>query len=325
MATDGTVSRWNADATTHLPAYSAGDERLLDSPLLMPGPASAVFSARSGRRVNGAGLAVSVGGSPEAWTVTAGAGVIFDSGNASAGAWRFAIPNAKSAQLPARPGSGLSRIDLIVARIYDTDVLGTGAREIKIEHVPGTPGSSPSAPATPALSLVLATLSVPNAGGISVTQSGARAVAAGGIVPVATLADLDALKTAGIAYEGLVADVAATDALYRYNGTNWAAIQNQQYAAPTVPTVDGNATGPNGAPILMRIGYHEITTTGTTYTQAFVTPFPNGVLHISPTTITGIDAQPTVDAGALTKTQFRLAWKGAANTAIKFSYVAWGW
>lgn len=223
MATDGTVSRWNADSVTHLPAYPASDERLLDSPELMPGPSTAPFSAKSGRRVNGAGLVVSVGGSPEAWTVTPGAGVIYDNANATAGPWKFAIPASKSANLPARPGVGLSRVDLLVARIYDVDVLGSGAREIKIEHVPGTPSASPSTPATPALSLVLATLNVPNAGAISVTQSTARVVAAGGILPVATTAERDALATAGIAYSGLVVANAQAPGkrLERFDATAW--------------------------------------------------------------------------------------------------------
>lgn len=217
MATDGPVSRFNSVA------YSAGDERLLDSALLMPGPASAPFSARSGRRVNGSGLQVSVAGSPEAWTVTPGPGVVYDTANASAGGWRFALRSAKSANLPARPGVGQSRIDYVIARIYDTDVLGAGPREFKIEHVAGGPGSTPSPPdmSTRPLSFILATLNVPNTGPISITQSAARTAAAGGILPVATVAERDALKTDGTAYEGMYVDVASTNSLDRYDGTNW--------------------------------------------------------------------------------------------------------
>lgn len=215
MATDGYANRINGVD------YNAVDERRFDAPLLMPGPTSAPFSAKAGRRVNGAGLVVSVGGSPEAWTVTQGAGVIYDSAYASQGAWRFEIPNSVSANMPARPGAGTSRIDLIVARIYDTVAIGSGPAEVKVERVNGTAGSTPSAPSLPALSVELARLTVPASGTITVTQSTERTVAAGGILPVPTVAARDKLKTDGIAYEGLYVDVASTDSLERYDGTNW--------------------------------------------------------------------------------------------------------
>lgn len=215
MATDGPVNRWNGVD------YAAADERLLASPLLMPGPVSAPFSARSGRRVNGAGLAVSVGGSPEAWTVTPGPGVIYGSAHPSAGGWAFALPNAKTENLPARPGVGLSRIDLIVARIYDTDVIGSGSREFKVERVTGTPNASPAAPSLPALSFELGRMVVPNSGVITVTQSIERTTAAGGVLPITTTVEMEKLKTDNIAYRGLVVHNAQTDSLHRYDGTNW--------------------------------------------------------------------------------------------------------
>lgn len=218
MATDGFASRINGVE------YAAVDERRMDSALLMPGPASSPFSARSGRRVNGSGLTVSVGGSPEAWTVSPGAGVIYDPAYASQGAWRFEIPSAVSANLPARPGVGQSRIDLIVARIYDPGALGSGSAEVKIERVNGVSGASPSAPSMPALSIELARLLVPASGTITITQSARRTVAAGGVLPVATTTEMDQLETDGIAYRGLVVDNAQTNALYRYDGTDWKAL-----------------------------------------------------------------------------------------------------
>lgn len=212
MATDGAVNRWNGVA------YAASDERLLSSGLWMPGASTAPFSARAGRRVNGTGLSVSVGGAPEAWTVTPGWGVIYDAAYAAQGPFNFEIPAAKTANMPARPATGLSRIDLIVARIYDTDI-GVGAvKEVKIELVPGDAASPATAPAIPALSLVLATLSVPAAGAITVTQSTQRTVAAGGILPVATTAERDALPNP---WRGLVVDNAQTGRIEHFNGTAW--------------------------------------------------------------------------------------------------------
>lgn len=321
MATDGIVARFNSVA------YSAGDERLLDSVLHGPGPASAPFSARSGRRVNGSGLQVSVGGSPEAWSVTPGAGTIFDSANAAAGGWRYAISSAKSAALPARPGSGTTRIDYLIARIYDTDVLGSGPRELKIEHVAGTagsPGTPPDMTSRP-LSHILATLTVPATGPISISQSSARAVAAGGILPVATTDEMVKLKTDGIAYEGMFVDVAQVERLYRYDGTDFIAVQNQGYAPVSTPTV-GGSDSPGTNPIIRLLHYGSTPTDGFgRIAVGFPTPFPNGILHVLPVTIGGTSVAPVVDNGTISKTGVTLLWPGVISANVKFTYEAVGW
>lgn len=252
MATDGFASRINGVE------YAAVDERRMDSALLMPGPVSAPFSARSGRRVNGSGLTVSVGGSPEAWTVSPGAGVIFDPAYASQGAWRFEIPSAVSANLPARPGAGQSRIDLIVARIYDPGALGSGPAEVKIERVAGNSGASPSAPSLPPLSVELDRLTVPASGAITSTKSSAVTVAAGGVLPVPTTDDRTKLVTDGIAYRGLVVDDAQVGALFRYNGDGWdklavASASDQPWTNLTAETNWTANTGAN-APKVKRVG-----------------------------------------------------------------------
>lgn len=238
MPTHGHATRLNQVA------YNAVDERRLDSALLMPGPASQPFSSRSGKRVNGAGLGVSVSGNPENWFVTPGAGVIFDGNYATQGPWRVEIPAQVSGAMPPRPATGQSRIDLIVARIYDTDAIGSGPRDVVVERVNGTAGTSPSAPATPALSLLLATLTVPNSGSITVAPSTQVTVAAGGILPVATTAERDALVTAGIAYRGMVVDNGQTGRLERYNGTTWKGLAEVDDSATWVPvTLASGYTG----------------------------------------------------------------------------------
>lgn len=217
MATDGYVDRWD-DID-----YNAADERRLSSVLLTPG--ATAFSSRSGRRPGGGGLVTTVVGSSSAakpvLRTSAGAGVVFDPNNAGAGAYRFATPSAVDLTLGDRPGTGASRIDLIVARIRDVGV-GVGAEStLKIELVQGNPGSSPSAPALPPLSMLVSAVNVPASGAITITPSTDVAVAAGGILPVASTAERDKLKTDGIAYEGMYVDVAATDSLDRFDGTNW--------------------------------------------------------------------------------------------------------
>jgi hypothetical protein len=206
MATDGKVTFW--DATSGAPTYNAQELRQLDSPILMPGPASSPFSGRSGRQVNNSGLAVTVTPTGNgSVSVSAGAGVIYDNAYAINGAWRFALPTAKTGiALAARPGAGTTRYDLVVARIYDSGI-GVGAvKELKIEVVTGTASATPSAPALPALSMLLSTLGpITSTSGAAIPKvdSSAVTVAAGGVLPVATDTERDALEAAGIAYPGL--------------------------------------------------------------------------------------------------------------------------
>jgi hypothetical protein len=196
--------------------------------MLPGGASSAPFSAKSGRRVNGAGLQGSVGGAPEAWTMTPGAGVVYDPAYASQGAWRFYIPSAVTGLFAARPGAGQSRIDLLVARIYDAVAIGSGPAEVKIELLQGQAAADPQPPTPPAGAIVheLTRFTVPSTGAITATQSTARTVAAGGILPVATTAERDKLKADGIAYAGLVVNNAQSDRLERYNGTAWKPVRD---------------------------------------------------------------------------------------------------
>lgn len=180
MVSDGHVSRLNEVE------YPAAAERLLDSALLMPAGAGG-FSARSGRRP-GAGLAVTF--SILTATVAPGAGVIYDSDFGAGGPWRFALPVSKSVTLAARPGAGLVRRDLIIARIYDVE----GQRELKIEAVEGDASATPSKPNLPPLSLELGVADVGPSGPVSFVANTARTVAAGGILPVATTAERDGLE-----------------------------------------------------------------------------------------------------------------------------------
>ncbi|TSD68139.1 hypothetical protein [Aeromicrobium piscarium] len=205
--TDGPVMRLNQIE------YSASDERLMFSALLAPA-GSTGFSARSGKRP-GAGLGASVSGTTV--TVQPGAGVIYDPAYSASGPYLFALPALKTISLGDRPGSGQRRIDLTVARVYDEP--GTsGRRELVIERVEGQPSSTPVRPALPPLSLEIAAAEVPASGAVSLTVSGVRTVAAGGVLPVATTAMRDALPSP---YPGLTVYVEAADQLCSWSGSRW--------------------------------------------------------------------------------------------------------
>lgn len=227
MATDGPVSRWNQLF------YNASDERLLDSALMMPSGTSA-FSARSGRRP-GPGLSVTF--SDLTATVAPGAGVIYDPTYGAGGPWRFVLPSSKTVTLDARPGTGLSRKDLIVARIYDADSSVGTVKELKIEAVKGDASATPSKPALPALSLELGVADVASGGAVSFTPNRARTVAAGGILPVATTAERDALPSP---HAGLTVFNEQTGQAEQYDGTAWFVLAGgKKTYNPTWSTVTG--------------------------------------------------------------------------------------
>jgi hypothetical protein len=81
------------------------------------------------------------------------------------------------------------RIDLIVARVYDT---GNSAGYCDVEVVPGTAAASPSAPALPSAAIALATVQVPG-GAVAlaagaVTDQRSYVVAPGGVLPITSTA-----------------------------------------------------------------------------------------------------------------------------------------
>jgi hypothetical protein len=287
------------------------------------------------RQVNGSGLAVTVDPTGAgSVTVSQGAGVIYDNAFAIQGAWRFATSGAKTVALAARPGSGTSRIDLVVARIYDTGG-ATPVKELKIEIVTGggsfggTVGATPTAPSLPPLSIELARLTVTSTSGaaISKTDTTAVSVAAGGVLPVATTAEMDALKTAGIAYRGLVVDNAQTGSLHKYDGTNWKLLDRTTYSIAN-PDIMGTAVPSATDVILRKIGLLQGTTDNFgIYRLTFPAPFPNGLLHISAITTAGSANNPVVNGTGtpVTKSYVDLIWVGVANTAVKASYEAVGW
>lgn len=71
--------------------------------------------------------------------------------------------NAAGINLPINgpPPAGQTRIDRIVARVYDTAVIGGSVNGWTIEVVEGTAAVSPAPPAVPASALALARVSVP--------------------------------------------------------------------------------------------------------------------------------------------------------------------
>lgn len=170
-------------------------------------------------RHNDNSLAVTVNSS-DVVTVQPGAVAVPGNSGTANGVYRFANPAADTGTLTARNATN-PRIDLVVARAYDTSVVaGHGAFKGQIEIITGTPAASPVAPTLPALAVELARITVPASGGGTATVDNSfrtYAAAIGGLLPVATAARLPVGPNA----KWLKAQAIDTGREYFWDGTAW--------------------------------------------------------------------------------------------------------
>lgn len=176
--------------------YDASAERAFAAVLAQPaGP----LLARQGRRPGG-GLEVTVSGTPEAVRVAPGLGVITDV--TRGGSFQVAVTAEESVNLAARPGAGTSRIDVVYLLVKNSDVIaGDGARDADVGVATGAASASPSAPGIPSGAMQIARLTVPASGAVVVSGLLPRIAALGGVLPVASQAERDAISPL---YDGLL-------------------------------------------------------------------------------------------------------------------------
>lgn len=231
-----TVTYINADAGS--PVYEATDFRLAATAFGAP-YSHRPGSVRSGvRYTDGDDLKITVSGYTS--TVRQGQCVV-DATNLWAGGYVVSV-DQNTAVTHAGADASLSRIDLVVARVYDHDQDGQAQRTAKIEIVQGNTASSPVAPPTPVHSLVLAEVRVPPAGNaLVVTDKRRFAAALGGVMPCRSN-DRPLNAPAGqVCYE------TDTGRLVVANGSGWGTIfypsqpwTNLTYR-PNIRTAGGNA------------------------------------------------------------------------------------
>lgn len=102
----------------------------------------------------------------------------------------------------------------------------------------------------------------------------------------------------------------------------------EQYSPISAPTAASSSAPAAGTPIIRKLDYVSATTSSVGFvTVTFDAPFPNGILHITATTISGAPVNPVVNGGgaAISKTAAILIWVGYNNTAVTFTYEAVGW
>jgi hypothetical protein len=139
------------------------------------------------------------------------------------GAGYYLVQNDSPINLTFDPGeAGVTRTDRIIVRVYNDSQDGSGLNEPKVEYLKGQ--SSGSASNMPDNSLLLWEIPVPagassGGGGINFTSIAVDrrvyTTASGGIIPVSTNTELDAIANP---YEGMAAYVKTNDVLYVHDG-----------------------------------------------------------------------------------------------------------
>lgn len=225
-----TTTAFPINASSGSPAYSSQMFRQAMGVLLSPGAAG--LQAQPGVRP-GPGLDVTVSGTTI--TVTAGVCVVQGGSATTQGPYMLYADANTTLTLTAADGTN-PRVDLIYARVRDTDADASGSRDGTILYLAGTASASPVAP-TPASTpsyTVLATISVPKSGGGSpaVSYAARPYTAAAGGLTTGTVAPPSP-------YIGQLWD--SGDGTRRWDGTQWGYLVytpsfNTQQAAPPFNT-----------------------------------------------------------------------------------------
>ena len=118
---------------------------------------------------------------------------------------------------------------------------------------------------------------------------------------------------------------------YSYDGANWQTQEKSVSTWPQGPSLPANGSAVNAPPagtiLIRRIQYVSGLTNGagTLGRISFAEPFPNGLLHISMTTIRNASVNPVIDGGNIDRLGFAPIWPGNPNANVQFTYEAIGW
>ncbi|WP_435173309.1 hypothetical protein [Actinacidiphila sp. bgisy145] len=224
-----TITAFPMNAASGAPSYASQIFRDSVAALLSPGASG--LQVQQGVRP-GPGLDVSVSGTTV--TISPGVAVIQGGSSTAQGPYMLVSDAAVTKTLTAADGTN-PRIDLIYARIQDTDADGSGARAGDILYYAGTPAASPVAPTPTQPSWIpLATITVPKSGGGSAvvsTATRAYTAAAGGLTVGAVAPPSP--------YTGQLWD--SGTGTQRWDGTQWrylayTPVANTQQASPPFNT-----------------------------------------------------------------------------------------
>jgi hypothetical protein len=318
-------------------AYNASELRLADAAMFAG--RGDTYGARGGIVAHwDNSLLVSVDGS-DVVTVKAGSVVIPGTAVSGTGVWRAGIGSDRTASLAARDATN-ARIDLVVFRQLDTDVVGShGAYTARLEIITGTPSATPAVPSLPTMAVELGRINVPASGGGAASADLTKrtfAAALGGTITVPTASQLPAAATKWQRARAL-----DTGLEYSWTGSAWIIVGTVAAAADLFTGNEGagpfGTAPPAGTRKIIKQGTSVQTTNGA---GGFAIPyhdgaFPNGISSFVVTP--GDNASAFVFATPILGNCSLSAWNGIAykingtainaivSSAIRANYVAIGW
>jgi hypothetical protein len=204
------------------------------SAALYGGGANRRLGGRSGFRVDTPSTILTA--SSTTWTLTPCSAMIDPGATTHQGMYGWATDANVTGSVTAADAT-YARKDIVYIKINDSTAGdGSGATTAPVEYRAGTPSASPVAPALQAREFLVGTITVPQSGGGSptVVLNPARFVAAGGILPVYSSTERDALSM----YDGMAVlrmDLAGRP-VQVWNGSAWLPNGTERLA---VTTADG--------------------------------------------------------------------------------------
>lgn len=207
--------------------YSARLDRLSQAAMLAPQHGSGALAIRGGIQPTpaNAGLQVTQRASP-AMFVTVGAGVAFIPASSAIGGCYVLNNDAAYDVAIASSHPTLSRRDLIVARVYDSEYSGS-SNIAALEAITGSPAGSPVLPATPPGAVALAQVQV-NAGASTITNARitdlrSYTTALGGTIPCPST------ERPSQPYEGMAIYDTTNNRPQWWNGSSWHSYSDESY------------------------------------------------------------------------------------------------
>lgn len=217
------------NASAGSPSYSARQFR--NALAGMKGWDGVPLAGRQGIRPMGGTAANVVTLSGSTITINLHAGEITPGWAAVTGTYDVALTVVETQSLTPADGTN-PRKDIVIGRVYDHDESASGLRLYRSEYIAGLAGPTPSEPSVPQGAIRLATIDVPQTGGGSpvVTNNYLMSAASGGVLPVRTQAERDALVTP---YNGQTVHRMDKGWQEHHDGTAWRVYPNAVSFAAT--------------------------------------------------------------------------------------------
>lgn len=222
------ITIWPVDAKNGAPQYAGRGLRQTTVGVPLAGATSArPLGVRSGVRPGTPTNTVAVSGSTV--TVRPHAGVLDVQAAVEASGYEYSVDAAVTVSSSFAQDQSNPRTDIVWVQVADPSEGNGTAPGITFGYTAGTASGTPATPTLPDRSMLLGRLNVPKAGAGSptVTWVAPTLVAAGGVVPVRSVAELNAVAGSAGAYADLTANADDTTyglGLYRSTGTVWVAV-----------------------------------------------------------------------------------------------------